>query len=659
MACRLLLVFDDAACASETAAAARRLDATEVLLLAFSGDAELAERMRAELEALGIPTRALEAARLVSEEVALVRASVGRWSAELGRSRVGGRSIREALALPELGVSAWWFGLASERNTLKTDAFLRLAQLGALGRALAQPECAGASVVVAVADAAWSRSLRQAARRAGAAARELSSSEGPGASPKSDDARSWLAAGLGAWARMIWRSLRARAALGSRKPRATVEASLVFVSYFPALDAEALRLGRFRNKFAGPLQDALAQGAVRPVWLLHFVGLEGRSFPEALSLARAVARTGEAVFFLEEFLGIGDALRGLAAWLAIAWRARGLWARLDRGVLLAAPARGEEALPILSALWRRSFYGPQCVEGILYTMIFRRAFRELADARDCVYLCERHHWEKALEAAAAAVAPRLRTIAYQHGSMLGNFFNYFQDPSETGREDGPWPLPLPKVTAANGETPRRLLEESRFPNLARVEALRYLGLAARLNEPFQPSAKAALLVAGSIDARETRALAALVCQAFPKAEGLAIVFKGHPFMPFEPVLAALGVDFEARGYEFASGGIDDCLKASTLVLTAGSGVALEALAFGREVIVPLFADVMPMSPLGESLGLARRVSSPEELRAAVAQALAGRRFADVEEGRNFVRRYWDLDLALPRWRTLLALPESG
>jgi surface carbohydrate biosynthesis protein (TIGR04326 family) len=273
-------------------------------------------------------------------------------------------------------------------------------------------------------------------------------------------------------------------------------------------------------------------------------------------------------------------------------------------------------------------------------LAYRRLFAALGDKGDFVYPAELQAWEKSLNAAKNAVRPGWRTIGFQHGSILGNLFNYFHSPAETA-ETGPSALPLPDVFGTDGEVPESLLSACGYRNLTRLEALRYVPLAKALAAPVKPRGRT-ILVAGSIDPVEAARLAEVVTKAFPRDSGFRVVFKGHPMTPFK-----------AGGYEVAQGSLAELLAEPGVMISASSGAALEALAYGWRIVVPLFADVMPMSPLSVEPSLARFVEGPEELRAAVEAALADP--ADPEAGRNFVRRYWDLDAALPRWKALFGI----
>ena len=51
-------------------------------------------------------------------------------------------------------------------------------------------------------------------------------------------------------------------------------------------------------------------------WILVFVYIDGGSFRDSLKTARKMARMGEKIIFLEEFLGVKEIFVGFFLWLA-------------------------------------------------------------------------------------------------------------------------------------------------------------------------------------------------------------------------------------------------------------------------------------------------------------------------------------------------------
>jgi len=210
------------------------------------------------------------------------------------------------------------------------------------------------------------------------------------------------------------------------------------------------------------------------------------------------------------------------------------------------------------------------------------------------------------------------------------------------------------VLACNGELTCARLSESGYPNLTQVEAARHLYLDEPLSSLFPPRPSGrVLLVAGSIDKTEAGALVALVYGAFPKSEQFEIWFKGHPSMPFEPVFMEGGIDVRKTGYKVRGNDEVNCLKDAWVVLVPSSSVAIEALAFGCEVIVPVFPDSVCMSPLVGYEAYYHKVTCVEELKITMESIMSGNGLNNVDEKKRFTRRYWNLDRKMPKWEKLL------
>jgi len=271
-----------------------------------------------------------------------------------------------------------------------------------------------------------------------------------------------------------------------------------------------------------------------------------------------------------------------------------------------------------------------------------------------VSTAQMHAWEKALNAAKGVAAGDVVVVGFQHTTLPKNVFHYFHDPGETTSAGAPSDLPLPDLLACNGDIPLGLMEKQRYPNLVKVEAVRQLYLSGRLGGARKEAdLEPALLVAGSIDRDETRALVGLAATALDGAPPrFKVWLKGHPALPMEEVCASLGLDPGRLGFEIKDGPVDGLIEGATAVMAGASTVALEALALAREIIVPVLSDQMFMSPLAGFESLYHRVYSPEDL------ARALRNIFDARHRRNlnpewFITRYWNLDPSLKGWGRVL------
>lgn len=217
-------------------------------------------------------------------------------------------------------------------------------------------------------------------------------------------------------------------------------------------------------------------------------------------------------------------------------------------------------------------------------------------------------------------------------------------------------LPLPRIIACNGRVAHEQFEGCGYSNLFEVEALRQLPFVEYLRRPL-PVRKGplTLLVAGSIIREETLALLSFLYDAMPLPRHCEVWLKGHPSMPMESLLEELSIDPAPVGWVVKNGDIHTHLEKAHLVLVGTSTVAIEALAFGCEVLVPAVAAFFSMSPLDGFEGYYRKLYCPSGLSDAVGDYCRNGPSLDVAAKRAFVRRYWNLDESIPQWRNLLGL----
>lgn len=602
----------------------------------------------------------LDSARLINEEVDRISRRVAEWSSGLSETPVWGRPVKEWFTVGR-GISTWWFSMVSEKNTLKTDAFFKTAQINAIDRLLGSEE--HSSCRFAISDRTLRKAVTEVCRRHGVGFERVETMRmvvrrGVKGRLLQFLSRAGFAGDLvysvGLLLRDALRGVSVRRAMKGLERKTGGGKGLLFVSYFPLVDSEAAQRGIFRNGYCVALQERLKEIGLPVSWLFMYVSIGSYSFRDALRMARNFSANGEKIFFMEEFITPGAAARVFL-----------LWALQVARYLVAAPLMRPSRLPsglgvaesrhFLHPLWRKSFVGKQGMEGIVYFELFKRAFGYFKGVSHCVYYAEMHAWEKALNSAKKAGGGNTRVVGFQHASLPRNFFHYFHGIGEMPKGGGPSELPLPDVLACNGDIPMEMMGRQGYPNLLKVEAIRqlYLRRCFGRGAPNAPPGEPVLLVAGSIDRKETGALVGLAAAAFGSGNPpFRVWLKGHPSLPIGEVCSILGIDPSEKGFEVKDGPVDRLLEVSTAVMVGASTVALEALAFGKEVIVPVFSDQMFMSPLAGFESLYHMVYSPGELVSAV------ERIFKAKEKRNmnpegFISRYWNLDDSLRGWGEVL------
>ncbi len=656
---RTLIVFDDETAPTQVAAVAS--NATQVDLFPLSSSWARLEAVeqaaRRQTEGLHV----LDSARLVDREVEALRERLPAWSQALGAASVEGRSVASWMSRGEGRESAYWFGSIGEKNPLKTPELFLVAQVRALDQQLARERYDECWILRAAPLAR--RTMTEVARARGVATKGAAST-----STRSllRGIRSWMegTGGLGvavaallAWTRCgVW-GMAARG-LTFRQSDGTEPPATLFVTYFPYVDRTEAVAGRFVNRYTGPLQAQLSSGGT-VWWLGLFVFIDGRGFRDAAALARRFVAAGERLALLEAYGTPLVLFRVLAEWVRLRRRAR--WLRRTLGDLLSEGLLPPGAERLGERLWRRSYEGIDLMRGLYYAATCERAVADAEHARRCVYLCEMQTWEHALVSAARRAG--IPTLGYQHTSVSRNYYFYRQADGQL--DDAPTPdgLAVPDRLAANGERPRNLLAESGYPGLVEAESVRYLGLrdALATDRPARGDGPPVVLVAGSIVRQETAALLSLVVAAWPPSEPddtVTLWLKGHPSQPIDVVAEQLGLRLDAR-YVIKDGDIGALLPRVDLVVVPTSAVSIEALAYGCEVVVPVFSTFPAMTPLAGFDDYYRRVHTPGELREVVAGYRRHGPSVALSEKRAFVRSYWCLDPDLPRWRQLLGLAAVG
>ncbi len=658
---RLVLIFDRLLDIKSAKAVLNGKIQQKVILFSLTSDPDVIKGTKKILEDCNCSfDRSVNSAQAIEDQVKIVQSRICGWSARIGSTRVKNKSVRDWLLLPGYNLSAWWLGLLSEKNTLKTNAFFRFAQIRAIEAFLTGEKCD--ICLVLVSDRKLEQAIKIITDDLNIPAKVLSGTNrffhvriksAIKAALNEWGLPGYFLQGLFTWFHFIVRGYKVRAKLSKQSRRMPVSESILFVSYFPAVDESAARKKIFKNKHVLALQEKLAEKHIPITWLLMPVPFDGYGFDDAVNLAHDFAEKGEKLFILEEFLSLGGAVKGLLLWFRQMWISRYLFGCLA-GENLSDDLVGKACQPFVNHLWAQSFYGSIGIGGILYRVMYERVFQEINSIDKCIYFFEMHAWEKALNSAKNKINPRVTTIGFQHAAVSRNDLSYFYDKKDTVQSGKPSDLPLPDIVACNGAYLYELLSESGYPGLTQVESIRYLYMETILNsQPMSRQGSPVLLVAGAYDRNETRAMIALVYEAFPKPEKFDIWFKGHPSMPVEEIFKELSIDINDTGYTIIHGNISEYLGQAWAMLVSTSTVSVEALAFGCEVILPIFPDTMLINALADCHQFYHKVSTADDFIKTMDSITDGNLIRDVNEYRQFVSRYWNIDSTLPLWSKLL------
>ena len=608
----------------------------------------------------GVETNLIESEEVINREVDFIREKVAKWSADLGNTRIDGKTIKEWFLLPGDEASTWWFSLLSEKNTSKTNVFFRLAQIQAVDRIISS--FAYDSCLVSVSEKTLLSSIEKICERNSLAKLHLNSLKrkksikGKIKSYFNREATFYLA--LKATFHLvirISRSIRAKLAMGWKKERIRIDDnSILFVSYFPAVDKESARKGILRNKYAIPLQKKLSDMGKKIIWIWMYELIDGHSYSDALTLAKKFKKNGEANFFLEEYMSLKTSFRVLRLWLRQIRVFLKLIKLIPEKALYGNLSIPEGAL-FIKNLMIRSFVGWTGLAGILFFEMYKEVFSLFSYPSHCIYYLEMHAWEKAMNAAKRLKAPQIKSIGFQHGAIYRNDFYYLIHPSEIIQDEKSLSLPLPDILACNGDIPLHLMSYCKYPNITKLEAVRHLYLTDYLNNFDFSKKQDIVLIAGSTNMEGTKAIISLFYEALPKPKGFKVWLKGHPTLPVETILRELSIDLQNCSYIIKHDPIETLLEPAKILITGSSTVAVEGVAGGCQVITPIFSDHMFLNPLDGYEEFYTRIHNPQELSACVHQIIQGNgKQQDFRKAREFISQYWCLDPSLKRWEALLS-----
>ncbi len=659
----ILIIFDDNINIYATRKKLSTLRPSKIYLFPLTSNWQLVDELNNILQNLfdsDTEVHVMESAELIDKEVEVLRERIAKWSAELGNYKIEGRSLKEWFLLPNSEISSWWFSLISEKNTLKTKAFFHIAQIQAIDKIITLNTydlC-----ILSVHDRERSMAIEMLCNR-----HSIKTSAIKSRCKQGSFFREWFTLflsrnGAGGsildalvyFIKYISKGIMARAVLGAIKNRVKIsDNSILFVSYFPAVEKEEAKKGILKNKFAIPLQEKLSKMDKKIIWIWLYVFMDGHKYKDAISLARKFTRNGEANFLIYEFVSFTVLRRVLSLWfyqIRTFIKLRKLLQEQITNKELSVP----EGSIFIKKLMVESFVGVVGLEGILFFESFKAIFSYFPGVSPCIYYSEMHAWEKALCAAKRLKSSETRLIGYQHTGVSLNFFGYFHHPSEMDSVQRDTSLPLPDVFACNGDIPLELFTQCGYPNIKKVEAIRFLYLSDYVkNERFSQKRNIVCII-GSWFMEDTKALISLFNAAFPHPKGFKVWLKGHPSLPLEDVFKELGICVEDSQYEIKHDPISTLMKVARVALVGGSTVSLEALAAGCKLISPVFSDYMFVSPIKGFEEFYERVYTPGQLREIIEKSIN----VDIQNEQRhkaleFVTKYWCLDKSLQRWEKIL------
>lgn len=601
-----------------------------------------------------------------------LRAELLALAYDLGRVMVQGKEVQEHLQAGD-SLSMWWCSLLFEKHPKVTPDLYPALKLRALELMLEEGDPQWDAVCLHGGDALLAGALRDFCQTTGRAFRHVPEAAAHNAQ-----------VGLRQRARRMYYALpgpckaalrffawlwQCRKLVGARLQTRPAEACGTIATYFPNVDMEAAKAGRFRSRYwedlhaalqpvAGPEAAGMDTGNSAPCadvnWLFIRFPSPQASLAECIALRdrfRSTRRDGRSFHYLEEFIDLKDMAGAVWRYLRLVLAGKKLESAARSHCYLGASRMNVWAY--LGHYWEDSFGGWRCLERCLQQRALRKYVRWAGPQRWTIFPMENCPWERMLTEAVHG-AEHGPVYGTQHSTVRPTDFRYFDDARTFATADCLRFQPDRIFGNGRGACAEMAAAGTPQERLGMVEALRYLYLSGRVDMQPQDMAPSPvpctrLLVVTSFFADEVDAHMRVLAQwlrehkAHSAAAHWEVVVKPHPYLAVEPYLREyfMGLDMPPVLQEPIGG----LLTPGTAVWASNSTtVALEAALMGLPVLVQRPENDVDLCPLQGVEGVARIVDALD-----VSAALAAPRKAQLPPD------YLALNPALPLWRELLGL----
>ncbi|MDD6088789.1 MAG: hypothetical protein PUB69_05715 [Desulfovibrionaceae bacterium] len=601
-----------------------------------------------------VPEGCLSIPQELEKNLLAIRQDLAAWTFEMGLIRIGGTRLEKLLRAGD-SLSMWWCSTLFEKHPKVTRRLFAALKLRALERLLDEGGFESLELRrTADGDARLSRILMRFCEETG---REFAVTQISG-SKQEKNIRQNLADSLAAvyyslpgickvlvrfpvWMWQVRRrlsgNLERKAGLGEK--RSTI------VTYFPNIDMEAAKEGRFHSRYWESLHEALrSENGDTPAvnWIFLYYPAPQCSFTEAVALRdvfRKQRKDGASFHFLEEFLTPSAIRRAMFRYFRLWLTSLRITSAVREHFFF--PKSKMDLWPLLGCNWNDSFSGWRALERCLMREAFRNYAEWAGPQQWTLFPQENCPWERML-AQSVHEAGNGPVYGAQHSTVRPTDFRYFDDPRIFEEES--CKNAMLDSWLCNGTGSYRQLAESGMPErlLKTVEALRYQYLA-RMGR-VSGTGPRTLLVVTSFFEDETEAhlktLADSVRSGF--LDGWKIIVKPHPYLPVAQRLQEL---LGAKAPCIGDGPIGSFFCPGTVVWASNSTtVALEAAYSGLAVLVQAAENDVDLCPLQNMPGVVMVRTAAD-----VSRALVNPRAPELPEG------YLSLDPDLPRWKKMLGL----
>ncbi|MDA1219918.1 MAG: hypothetical protein O2909_10805 [Chloroflexi bacterium] len=261
---------------------------------------------------------------------------------------------------------------------------------------------------------------------------------------------------------------------------------------------------------------------------------------------------------------------------------------------------------------RKHWVSNQAMDALLTAMLVRRweSFGSLITR--IIYIYENQPWERALCWGARHSLPDTTLVGYQHARLPRLLLNFHLAPA--GEDEAP----LPDRVVTVGRHTARILSGGGFTaGRVRVGGAIHLQNLMPLRSDGGKSSPSGdcttVLVACSNSPEEATELVHMATRLFDQDEGVRVVIKCHPIMPFEKVSNSMSVQLP-KHVQVCDDPLTELMLQSSVMVYSGSTVCTQALALGLPVVHLCPQFDLDMDPLETVPDLRLEATGLEELR---------------------------------------------
>lgn len=478
-----------------------------------------------------------------------------------------------------------------------------------------------------------------------------------------------LLRGLFYFLQLLKRQRSVIAGLGVRSGQlaALKKLDYLLISYFPHLDAEQLRQGRFVNRYLPALHKDLAQRrSGRFGHICIPVDIDGYNFHDAIRLADQCSEH-EPVMLVEELVSTSEMFSMLGQYLRMASIYLLNRRQLRKNMRYPTAEGGLDIWPQLRHESNASFCGAQLLYSLYYSHAFQNLTAALKPESTLVTICEMQAWERCLYYFARKHG--IRTVAYQHTIVPMLLLNYFNAPEEPAWDaNGIVHCPQPDFVATVGNITADLFRQHGWPS-ERVfvwGAQRFDSLRVMLERHHKWDCKENRIVcAFSICPQEALHILRMLAEAFKDMPdtNLRISLKSHPSLDVQTLAGQHGIQLPPEWFEFTTTPLDQLMQLTKAMIVTESSATFYALAAGCRIIVPRFNNRLDCNPLSFLSTIGLVADSAVAMRNVCSQAVTTPpTAAEQEKAAMFLADYFHFpenDLAyLNRLDQLPAMPDK-